>query len=65
MLYILLLTIILSLGHTYIHTQSIEKALLNKSRNKSKRIVKVKPWRRMREEEVQLLLILNLGARWG
>jgi hypothetical protein len=23
------------------------------------------PWRRMGGEEVQLLLILNLGIRWG
>jgi hypothetical protein len=42
--------------------------MCSKEEGKVKKKVKLsryKPWRHMGGEEVQLLLILNIGARWG
>jgi hypothetical protein len=46
--------------------ESSSKALVSTYRTKVKvKLSRYTPWRHMGGEEVQLLLILNLGTRWG
>jgi hypothetical protein len=48
-----------SLTGTYAYPSHLLKV------KKKVKLSRYTPWRHMGEEEVQLLLILNLGTRWG